>query len=173
VIPVRAVEDTEVLALYIQEGAPFAFAKGEFPGGPHPYSTKERWHGHGALTLQWPGEAHSIFVFWRGPQREFAGWYVNFQAPYRRAPRGIDTLDHELDIWIPNGGDWVWKDRDQLERRVAEGRFTPADAETILGEGDRVAARLDRGERWWDEAWAAWQPDPAWAPPAIPPDWDA
>jgi len=48
---------------------------------------------------------HAIWVFWRGPQREFAGWYVNLQEPFRRTSRGVDTQDLELDIVIAPDGD--------------------------------------------------------------------
>ena len=112
--------------------------------------------------LQRPGEAHAIWVFWRGPRRTFAGWYVNLQEPFRRTEAGYDTQDLELDIWVPAGGGWRWKDAELLERRVAEGRFTRTEAEAIWAEGRRVAAELDAGRRWWDEGWATWQPDPTW-----------
>ncbi len=172
VMPVRVVEDADVLALYIAEGVPFGFPPGDWPGGEHPWRRKERWHGHGVLTLQRPGDAHAIWVFWRGPERRFAGWYVNFQAPFRRWARGIDTLDHELDIWIPAGGEtWHWKDRALLEQRVADGRFTRDEAAAIRAEGDRVARELDAGRRWWSDAWAEWRPDPGWPTPSLPADW--
>lgn len=172
-MPVLVVRDEpDLLATYIAEGAPLGFAEGDFPGGAHPWSGKAAWRGHGALLLQRPAEGHSIIVFWRGREREFAGWYVNFQAPYRRTPIGFDTLDHELDIWIPDGGEeWVWKDREKLEQSVADGRFARAEAEAVRAEGERVAAELDAGRRWWDESWAGWAPDPAWTVPALRADW--
>lgn len=172
-IPVLVVRDEPaLLATYIAEGAPLGFAEGTFPGGAHPWSGKAAWRGHGTLTLQRPGEAHAVFVFWRGPERTFAGWYVNFQAPLGRTPIGVDTLDHELDIWIPEGGErWVWKDRDRLERSVGDGRFAPVEAAAIRNEGARVAAELDAGRRWWDEAWADWTPEPAWPVPGLREDW--
>jgi hypothetical protein len=43
---------------------------------------------------------HAIWVFWHGPQREFRGWYVNLQEPFRRTSLGVDTQDLELDILI-------------------------------------------------------------------------
>lgn len=174
-IPVIVVrDDRELLVTYLPEGAPFGFADGEFPGGAHPWSGKAAWRGHGALMLQRPEEAHAIFAFWRGPERAFAGWYVNFQTPFRRTAIGLDTLDHELDIWIPaDGGAWVWKDCDRLERSVHDGRFTEAEADAVRAEGARVAAELDAGRRWWDERWARWEPDRAWPVPALREDWAA
>ena len=173
-IPVLVVRDEPgLLATYIAEGAPLGFAPGDgFPGGDHPWSGKRAWRGHGTLMLQRPDDAHAVFLFWRGAKRAFAGWYVNFQAPARRWVDGYDTLDHELDLWIPAGGDaWTWKDRDRLEAGVAGGRFTAAEVAAVRAEGERVAAELDAGRRWWDDAWADWAPDPSWPVPALRTDW--
>ena len=40
--------------------------------------------------------------------------------------------------------------------RVREGRFTPEQVAAVRAEGQRVAAELDAGRRWWDPAWATW-----------------
>jgi hypothetical protein len=92
------VEDTpELLAIYMPEGSPFGFAA-DFFGAPHPWSHRDRWEGHGVLQLQRPGEMHAVWVFWHGPEREFRGWYVNLQEPFRRTRLGLDTQDLELRI---------------------------------------------------------------------------
>lgn len=133
--------------------------------------------------LHRPGEAHSIDVFWAGEKlapgaadasgvRNFAGWYFNLQDPFRTA-QGIDTLDHELDLWWPaDSTSHVWKDVELFEQRVAEGRYPGFDHE-IRAEAQRIAAALDAGQRWWDEGWAAWEPDPSWPVPVLPADWEA
>ena len=173
--PTICVEDfADLLALYIPSGTRFGFpTAGAFPAGRHPWlGHHESWHGHGKLMLHRPGEAHSIDVFWSGPQRLFAGWYFNLQDPFRRTPWGIDTLDHELDLWWAAGSEcYAWKDVEEFEQRVVEGRY-PGMAEPIRAEGRRIASLLDAGQRWWDEAWATWQPDPAWLPPDLPDGWD-
>jgi len=151
-LEVRVVrDDDDLLATYIPPGPE-----------PHPWSARRSWQGHGVLMLQRPGEAHAIWVFWQGPHREHHGWYVNFQEPFRRTERGYDTQDLELDIWIPAGGGWAWKDADVLEHRIAEGRFTREQVDATWLEGRRVAAELDAGRRWWDPRWALWEPDPEW-----------
>jgi len=158
--PVVVVRDEPgLLATYVGSGTPF-----EFPPGPeaHPWSSRAAWEGNGMLMLQRPGEAYAVFVFWFGPDREFRGWYVNFQEPFRRTLRGYDTQDLELDIWVPLDGAWEWKDRDMLEQRVREGRFTPEQGAAVLAEGERVGALLDAGECWWDDAWASWSPEAGW-----------
>jgi hypothetical protein len=98
---------------------------------------------------------------------------VNLQDPFRRTTIGIDTLDHELDIWIPDGGRWQWKDDDLLEASVGTGRFTQSEVDAIRAEGRRVAADLDAGRRWWGDEWQTWEPDPAWTVPELPPGWDS
>jgi hypothetical protein len=161
-IPVRVVRDEPgLLATYIPEGAPFGLPPGPWPtpDGRHPWHDRRVWQGHGVLMLQRPGEAHAVWHFWEGPERRFAGWYVNFQEPFRRRPDGYDTQDLELDIWIPADGPWEWKDREAVDQRVREGRLTAAQADAVRADGARVAADLHAGLRWWDPRWAGWHPD--------------
>ncbi|WP_229398365.1 DUF402 domain-containing protein [Micromonospora okii] len=176
-VPTVCVADSpDLLALYLPAGAEFGFPeRGAFPCGRHPWQVAGRreWRGHGKLMLHRPGEAHSVDVFWAGPPgREFAGWYFNLQDPPRRTPIGVDTLDHELDLWWAAGAErYEFKDVELLDQRLAEGRY-PGMGEAIRAEGDRIAALLDAGERWWDPAWARWRPDPAWPVPRLPAGWD-
>ncbi|GGM41089.1 hypothetical protein GCM10011608_27320 [Micromonospora sonchi] len=175
--PTICVEDSpDLLALYLPPGAEFGFPDtGSFPCGRHPWQVAGHtaWTGHGKLMLQRPGEAHSVDVFWSGPARSFAGWYFNLQDPFRRTPIGVDTLDHELDLWwVADADRYVFKDVEIFAQRLVEGRY-PGMGEAIRAEGDRIAALLDAGERWWDECWAAWQPEPTWIVPRLPANWAA
>ena len=154
-LPVVVVRDEpKLLATYIAEGTPFHFPAGAWPtpSGRHPWHGRTVWEGHGVLMLQRPGDAHAIWVFWHGPAREFTGWYVNLQEPFRRTENGYDTQDLELDIWVPVGGSWEWKDADVLEERIREGRYTAEQVEATWAEGRRVVAELEAGRRWWDPA---------------------
>jgi hypothetical protein len=167
-VPVRVVsDDEELLATYVPRGAPFTLPPGPWPTatGLHPWHGKLAWEGNGALALQRPGEAHAIYVFWFGPERDFRGWYVNFQEPFRRGAAWFETQDLELDIWVPAAGDWEWKDAEVLEERIAEGRFTAEQVAATWAEGRRVAALLDAGEHWWADSWANWAPPPGWDAP--------
>jgi hypothetical protein len=171
--PVIVVRDSaDLLATYLAEGAPLRFPPGPWPtsDGLHPWHGKAHWQGHGTLMLQRPGEMYAIWVFWRGQRRDFAGWYVNFQEPFRRTAYGYDTQDLELDIWVTREGQWEWKDDHLLEQRVREGRFTREQCSAVRAVAEDVACDLDEGRRWWDESWATWQPDPAWPTPAFPDD---
>ena len=152
--PVRVVADDDVLAVWMAEGTPFEFPP--HPYGAHPWSYRERWTETGVLQLHRPDEAHAVWAFFRGDELDH--WYVNFESPYRRFAGGFDTLDHGLDIVVRDGG-WQWKDRDDVDAQVANGRLTRAEADAVWREADRVAAALDRGQRWWAPRWSTWRPD--------------
>jgi hypothetical protein len=159
----------DLIVLYVPEGAPFGFAP--VAPIPHPWEGRAGWEGHGVLVLHRPGDNYAVWVFWQGPEREFSTWYVNLQTPLTRSRIGFDMLDHELDLWSTDGQTWHWKDAELLEQRVREGLFTPAEAEAIRTEGARVHLELSERGPWWDDAWARWTPDPEWALPVLPRDW--
>jgi hypothetical protein len=166
------VEDApSFLALYMPEGSPLAFAD-DFFGGPHPWSNRDRWEGHGVLHLQRPGDVHAVWVFWHGPEREFQGWYVNLQEPFRRTRLGFDTQDLELDLLVGLDGSWRYKDEEKLVGWIERGRWTVEEVATIRREGERIAGELASGRRWWSDDWAEWRPNPDWRAPALPADWD-
>jgi hypothetical protein len=167
------VEDgPELLALYMPGGSPLAYAD-DFFGEPHPWSGRDRWEGHGVLQLHRPGEMHAVWVFWHGPEREFRGWYVNLQEPFRRTARGFDTQDLELDIVVDRDGGWRFKDDALLEHWIERGRWREEEVSAIRREGAAIAAELESDRRWWGDEWAAWEPDPAWEIPELPDDWAA
>jgi hypothetical protein len=171
-LAVIAVEDTpELLVSYIPEGAPFRFPEGDWPtaSGLHPWHGKERWHGHGVLMLQRPGESYAVWVFWHGPERAFRGWYLNLQEPFRRTEVGYDTQDLELDIWLPAEGGWRLKDDEVLEDRIREGRYTAEQIAETRALAARIIADLETNGRWWSKDWASWEPDPSWPTPSLPP----
>jgi hypothetical protein len=170
--PVVVVEDgPELLVTYMPEEMPLAFPPSA-DGRPHPWAGKERWAGHGVLVLRRPGEAYAVWHFWDGPERRFAGWYLNVEEPFRRTAVGYDTQDLELDLWLPVGGAWRFKDEEQLDQRVREGRYTEEQVAAARRLGGALGAMLDRGERWWDERWASFVPEPGWRAPAFPEGWE-
>jgi hypothetical protein len=164
--PVTVVLDApDLLATYLAEGTPFVFRPGL---DDHPWAGRGAWQGHGVLMLHRPREAHAVWVFWEGPERELACWYLNLQEPFRRTALGFDTQDLELDIVVDPDGSWRRKDEELLELRLREGRFTEAQLVEIRAEGARIEAELAAGRRWWDPRWARWEPDPAWPMPTPP-----
>ena len=171
--PVVVVEDTdELLVTYLPEESPFAFPPSA-DRRPHPWHGKRAWDGHGVLMLRRPGEAYSVWHFWDGPDRRFAGWYLNLEEPFRRTAIGYDTQDLELEIWIAAGEPWRFKDQDALEERVRDGRYTPEQRDAILALGAELGTMLDRGEQWWDGRWTEFEPDPAWRGPSFPAGWES
>ena len=122
--------------------------------------------------LQRPGEAYAVWHFWDGPDRRFAGWYLNLQEPFRRTSVGYDTQDLELDVWIPVGEPWRLKDEEKLEQRVRDGRYTEEQAAATRALGPRSARCSDRGERWWSDRWASFEPEPTWCAPSFPAGWE-
>ena len=168
--PVRVVaDDEEKAAVYVAEGTRFAFPRGGWPfEGEHPWKGRGTWTGHGVLVVHRPGEAHTIWHFWKEPGRIFAGWYVNLQAPFVRDDREFDTQDHELDIRIEPDRSWRWKDEEKMADWVRQGRFTNDDVAAIRVEGERVLAEWP-----FPTGWEDWQPDASWPVPELPQAWRA
>lgn len=164
-VPVRVVEDSDRhFVFYLSGGTRFRFPPGSWPfADTHPWAHKDGWKGHGVLVQHRPCAAHTIWHFWRGEDRQFAGWYVNMQEPLRRRERGFDTQDHELDLWVAADGAWHWKDEAELADWVRRGRFTTEDAAAIRTEGERVLADWP-----FPTGWEDWKPDPSWAVPELP-----
>ena len=159
----------DVLVTYLPESAPFVFAAGH-PLGAHPWQEKPAWQGHGVLMLQRPGESYAVWHFWDGPERNFTGWYLNIQEPFRRTTLGFDTKDLELDIWAPAEGGRHVKDDELLDVRVDEGQFTPAEAARIRAIGNGIGDMLERNNRWWGD-WTSWSPEAHWVPLEPPANW--
>ncbi|RPF20176.1 DUF402 domain-containing protein [Myceligenerans xiligouense] len=166
-------DDGDLLVTYTPGGSPFGYpGSGAFPVGRHPWmlAGSTHWRGHGRLELHWTGVEHSVFLFWAGDGREFQGWYFNLEDAPRRTPIGFDTLDHELDVWwAADAETYVFKDVEEFEE-TGPARYPGRMAE-IRAEADRIAARLDAGDHWWDKSWADWAPDPAWSPRTLPEGW--
>lgn len=167
-IPVRVVEDApQGLVFYVCDGTPYAFPAGGWPfGDAHPWAGNGRFRGEGVLVLHAAGAAHTIWHFWGGRERRFAGWYVNMQEPLRRDLDAFLTQDHELDLWVEPDGTWRWKDERELEEWIPRGRFTREEVAAIRAEGERVLAEWP-----FPTGFEGWTPDPAWGVPELPPRW--
>jgi uncharacterized protein DUF402 len=166
-------DEPGLLVTYVPERAPFGALPGwPRPGGVHPWAHRTHWEGHGTLMVRRPGDRYSIWVFWRGEEREFGCWYVNLEQPYRRSAIGIDTLDHELDLWSDDGVAWHLKDEEGLKECVAHGRFDEQEADRIRADAAAFRAEYERAGPWWDLEWADWQPPAELAPPPLPDGWE-
>jgi hypothetical protein len=101
---------------------------------------------------------------WNDASDEFAGYYINLQAPLRRTPIGYDSFDHVLDIVVAPDRSWRWKDEDEFEEAIQLGLLTPNEAADIRAEGERVIADLPS---LLPTGWENWRPDPHWLVSAL------
>jgi hypothetical protein len=89
-------------------------------------------------------------------------------TPYCRNVVGIDTLDHELDIWIEPDGSWRFKDEELLR---STDRLDAAGVAPVQATAERVTAELGAGGSWWSDDWKSWTPATAWPSPRLPVGW--
>ena len=156
---VHVVSDTEdCLAVLMVPGSRFTF-----PDHPvvHPWGGFSQWSGTTVLQLHRPQEAYGAWKFFSA-EGEFTHWYINFEEPIIKHadPLCFDTDDHGIDIVIPSDGSgWYWKDYDDPEQYVVDGRFTREKADEVMQYAHQVAAEISAGPCWWS-AWDDWSPPP-------------
>lgn len=170
-MPVHVVEDSpQLLETFVQTGSEIGYPPHKFR---HPWIDQGifAWRGHGKLSLQRPGEAYSVDVFWTGPERKFACWYINLQEPFRRTAVGIDTMDHELDVQVLPDGSVQEKDQDHFAKAVRIGKFSAAEAQAISSTRDQILEMTRDGQPWWDEKWREWTPPSHWKAKNLPANW--
>lgn len=127
-----------------------------------------RWH---VLLLMDPEAHHAVSLFSDAATGELDSWYIDLIGPARRQPSGFDFIEHGLDIVAePDLSHWRWKDDDELEWAVSEGRYTRGEADALYREGQRAVEQLvqDGGK-----TWRAWRPPRMSSPPELPSGWDA
>lgn len=131
------------------------------------------WTGGGALILHTPPAAHALLGFWDERHTAVRSWYINLQAPLRRTPLGLDTLDHILDVDVrPDRSLWSWKDEDRLAEAEIRGLISHDTARAIRAEGERALQLLLAGEPPYAPEWEQWGPCPNWSMPTLPPKWE-
>lgn len=135
--------------------------------------TDETWRGPWrVLVLIRPGAQHAISLFSDDATGAVGSWYIDLIGPPRRTTAGYDFPEHGLDMVVqPDLDSWEWKDADELEFNVQEGRYTRAEAEALYREGERALEHLRR-ERSAFARWLSWRPDPRWSIPSMPSGWD-
>ncbi|MFE9169483.1 DUF402 domain-containing protein [Streptomyces kebangsaanensis] len=132
---------------------------------------RDRWSGTGVLKLARPGEPWSVWLFWE-PGWRFKNWYVNLEEPLARWAGGVDSEDHFLDISVHPDRSWHWRDEDEFAQARRDGLVDAGLAERVEAAG-RDAVEVIRAWRSpFCESWQQWRPDPAWAVPSLPDDWD-
>lgn len=170
--PGTVVRDHEHLtALYFAAGTRFKVTRSRIPIWP--WSLVDDVWISDVLVLMVPGEAHSVLLFWEGPRRVFDRWYINLQAPFTRTQQGFDFVDHFLDIVVhADLSGWEWKDEDELQEAISLGLVTPAQAQDIRAEGERVISQIEGHAFPFDDGWDLWSPNPSWPIPELQAGWD-
>ena len=124
------------------------------------------------LWLLREGDWHAVWVSFLETGEQW-GWYVNFQEPFRRNTRGIQTMDLALDIIVePDRRSWRWKDEDEFELFQDRGLIEQEVARRVRDEADTVIERIARDAPPFNGAWPGWCPDPSWPLPELPGGWE-
>ncbi|MEU2880386.1 DUF402 domain-containing protein [Streptomyces sp. NPDC007070] len=132
---------------------------------------RDRWFGTGVLKLARPGEPWSVWLFWE-PGWRFKNWYVNLEEPLVRWAGGVDSVDHFLDITVQPDRSWDWRDEDEFAQAQRDGLVDAALAERVRAAGLAAVEVIRAWGPPFSENWQHWRPDPAWAVPSLPEDWD-
>ena len=130
------------------------------------------WTTNHVLMLHEPGRMNTIWLLWRDPGWEFAGYYGNIQAPLTRMPLGFDTADYLLDVSIGPDRSWAWKDEDEWDLAREHGLIAPDLLDEVRREGEQIIADVEARAWPFDAGFETWRPDPSWTVPTLPANWD-
>jgi len=179
VSPLRVVTgDERGLFLWLPVGAPVW--RSDTPGGASLRDIpRERWPAGGfpLRPVVWSGNDILIHlpagrdhaVWWMfGPDRGFAGWYVNLERRSFTAD-GFDVVDLELDIVVGPDRAWAWKDEESFVDKTGHPAFwSPDEADSVRAEGEQVAKDIESGRFPFDGSWCDFRPSPSWELPDRP-----
>jgi predicted RNA-binding protein associated with RNAse of E/G family len=125
-----------------------------------------------SLWLVREGDSYATWVSFLETGSHF-GWYINFQTPYTRTARTIQTMDLALDLVVePDRSSWRWKDEDEFELFQERRLIEQHTAQHVRDQAASLAVRIPAGAPPFDDAWVGWRPDPAWGVPELPDGWD-
>ena len=130
------------------------------------------WRANRLLLLLEPEKFYSTMYFWNHERDEFLCYYVNFQLPFRRSHCGVDTLDLDLDLIINPDFSFEWKDVEDYRKAIEHGVILPEWIHGIEDAKGDTFKRFERRQYPYDGSWLDWLPDPSWAPPKLPKNWD-
>ena len=134
--------------------------------------TPFHWRSNRVLILHEPDRFYSVRLFWPESNKEFSSYYVNFQLPFKRNPCGFDTRDLELDLDIDPDLNVYWKDRDDYQKAIDHGLISPEWVRAIEADISGILEKLEKRQYPFDGSWLDWKPDPGWAGPKLPENWD-
>ncbi|MEU2155045.1 DUF402 domain-containing protein [Streptomyces sp. NPDC019396] len=181
--PVTVVEDTdEVLAVWMApdtECVRPVLSDGS-PVHQEPLATRYtaprttargRWSGMGVLKLARPQEPWSVWLFWDSDW-QFKNWYVNLEEPRTRWAGGVDSEDHFLDIAVRPDRSWCWLDEDEFAQAQQAGLMDARQALRVRAAGQSAVEVIRSWGPPFSDGWEDWRPDPGWAVPELPADWN-
>ena len=130
------------------------------------------WRTNRLLLLFEPNKYYSIILFWEHASDKFLYYYINFQVPFQRGDYSADTLDLELDLIINPDFSTEWKDKDDYQKAIDHGLISTEWMQCIQSAQPEVLDKLEARQYPFDGTWLDWTPDPNWAAPKLPKDWD-
>jgi hypothetical protein len=136
---------------------------------------EQHWTGN-TLMLHPPGAGFSVWWFF-GAGHSFRGWYVNLERPgalwSRDTLRGIDTVDHDIDIVVAPDRSWQWKDEEQFVSQLKYPHYWVEDEAAVRAAGAAAVALIEAGAFPFDGSWCDFTPDTAWSQIVeLPVGWD-
>jgi hypothetical protein len=131
------------------------------------------WQGEGSLRLNIPDSLWSLHVFWEEGLSAVKAWYINMDAPVSRSRFGFDSWDMFLDVVVsPDRQTWQYKDEDEFADVAAAGVFDEIGVDEIRTAAEEAIKMITENQKPFDDSWAGWRPDPTWAMPQLPNDWE-
>lgn len=121
--------------------------------------TRRPWRTNRLLFLLEPGKYYSTVLFWNHASDQFLCYYVNFQLPFRKMNRGIDTLDLELDLIVDPDLSYRWKDEEDYRNAIKNEVILPYWIQGIEAGKSEILARVKTREYPFDGSWLDWMPD--------------
>lgn len=93
-----------------------------------------------------PGQPFEIGAFYHA-RGAFQGYYINLIRPPRLESTPWIIEDLYLDVWLPEGGDGVLLDEDELDAAVARSELSAGEAGEVRALGAELLARSRRRGR--------------------------
>lgn len=129
------------------------------------------WHSTNMLMFSPANAWYALCLFFDADDGEFLHHYVNFQRPRRRTSVGFDTFDLCLDLVVPPGGIWRWKDEDEFARAIELGLLSSDEERCVRAAADEVIAMIEARRAPFDGGYIDWRAPAALMHDAFPLGW--